>query len=238
MKPLILTILLITIQLTLAQIPPLQAQITINEIELNPEGKDASYEWIELFTTEPLDLTNYILKNNDNQTIKLNQSITDYLIITFNKQWLDNSDEKIYLINNNTILHETPILKDSQNNNKTLQNCNNQYLFKQQTKNTKNNCNKIQPETTATPKQTSPQQNQTPQPTNQTPMQEPIPQQQPSNLIQLTTPKTYNPQSEDIKTQNNIIYQSKNELIKQYSVYGFAILCAILCVLLAFNKLN
>ncbi|MBT4165473.1 hypothetical protein HOE04_00355 [archaeon] len=91
---------------------------------------------------------------------------------------------------------------------------------------------KVQNETTATPKsnQTSPT---SPLQQNQTPLE-----QQPQNTIQLTTPKTYNPQSEDIKTQNNIIYQSKNELIKQYSVYGFAILCAILCVLLAFNKLN
>ena len=63
---------LITILLILITIQSIQAQIIINEIELNPQGKDNGNEWIELYTTEETDLTNYILKNNDNQTIQLN----------------------------------------------------------------------------------------------------------------------------------------------------------------------
>ncbi len=42
---------------------------------------------------------------------------------------------------------------------------------------------------------------------------------------------------EDTKT-NGVIYESKSELIKKYSVFGFALLCVGLSVLLVLNKLN
>jgi hypothetical protein len=44
-------------------------------------------------------------------------------------------------------------------------------------------------------------------------------------------------ETEDIKTQNNIVYESKNELIKKYSIYGFAFLCVILIILLVLIKI-
>jgi len=44
--------------------------------------------------------------------------------------------------------------------------------------------------------------------------------------------------TEDIKTQKNILYESKTELIKKYSVFGFGILCVLLSILLIFDKLN
>jgi len=45
-------------------------------------------------------------------------------------------------------------------------------------------------------------------------------------------------ESEDIKTQNNIIYESKIEIIKKYAIYGFALLCVALSILLIFKKLK
>jgi len=44
--------------------------------------------------------------------------------------------------------------------------------------------------------------------------------------------------TEDIKTKNNIVYESKQELIKKYAIYGFALFCVLLCILLAFEKLK
>ena len=44
--------------------------------------------------------------------------------------------------------------------------------------------------------------------------------------------------TEDLKEQENIIYQSKTELIKKYSIYGFALFCVALSALLAFEKLK
>ena len=46
---------------------------------------------------------------------------------------------------------------------------------------------------------------------------------------------TLNKETESIKTQNNIVYQSKNELIKRYSIYGFITLIIIFLILLAFG---
>ena len=58
------------------------------------------------------------------------------------------------------------------------------------------------------------------------------------DVIQLGRQNNKTEESEDIKTQDNIFYESKIELIKKYSIYGFALLCAILCILLFFKKLD
>jgi hypothetical protein len=44
--------------------------------------------------------------------------------------------------------------------------------------------------------------------------------------------------TEDIKTNNSLLYESKSEKIKKYSLYAFAFLCMILCVLIGFRKLK
>jgi len=43
-------------------------------------------------------------------------------------------------------------------------------------------------------------------------------------------------ETEDIKTEKNTIYKSKNEYIKEYAIYGFAILCVFLIILLLIDK--
>jgi len=43
-------------------------------------------------------------------------------------------------------------------------------------------------------------------------------------------------QTEDIKTDNNIIYKSKNQYIKEYAIYGFTFLCIILIILLLIDR--
>lgn len=45
-----------------------------------------------------------------------------------------------------------------------------------------------------------------------------------------------NQESESIKTEENIVYQSKSEIIKKYSIYAFAILCVFICILLIIKK--
>jgi len=216
-------------------VPIISANIIISEVELNPPGSDAGNEWIELYSKEEINLTNWSIVNNDNQTIFLNQTFQEFLIISLEKQWLDNSDEKVFLIDNNkTIVYETTILEDSKNNEMTLNNCDDEWIFIDSTKGSENNCDIIGEEIQQGVQEESIQEKPLIQQTtkeNQKPATN-------NSLIRLTNSETYNQQTEDIKTQNNILYQSKNELIKIYSIYGFAILCAILCVLLAFNKLN
>lgn len=52
-----------------------------------------------------------------------------------------------------------------------------------------------------------------------------------SNVINLEEPKT-----QVIKTKNNVIYQSKNELIKLYSIYALVILCILFLILLVLKR--
>jgi len=57
------------------------------------------------------------------------------------------------------------------------------------------------------------------------------------SVIKLGTSKV-STETEDIKTQDNIVYESKTELIKKYAIYGFALLCVGICVLLGFKRLS
>jgi len=43
-------------------------------------------------------------------------------------------------------------------------------------------------------------------------------------------------ETEDIKTEKSTIYKSKNEYIKEYAIYGFAILCVFLIILLLIDR--
>jgi len=81
-------------------IPNISA-IIINEVELNPAGDDTGNEYIEFYSKDEINLTEYKIINNDGNELQLNQTFTGYFVFTFEKQWLDNSDEKISLYKNN-----------------------------------------------------------------------------------------------------------------------------------------
>jgi len=57
-----------------------------------------------------------------------------------------------------------------------------------------------------------------------------------SNVIRLGKSIEIN-KKENIKTQSFIIYESKTGIIKKYSVYGFAVLCILLSILIIWNKM-
>lgn len=129
----LMCILLINIGLVLAE-------VRINEVELNPEGSDSGYEWIELYSDEEIDLNGWKLVNNDGQEIDLDQSFQGYLLINLEGQWLDNSDEKVMLKNSSKIISETDVLDDSNNDGRTWNYCDEEWLFYDSTKNSENNC--------------------------------------------------------------------------------------------------
>jgi len=43
---------------------------------------------------------------------------------------------------------------------------------------------------------------------------------------------------EKIEKESRVIYESKNEILKKYTILSFAILCVALVVLFAWNKLH
>ncbi len=58
-----------------------------------------------------------------------------------------------------------------------------------------------------------------------------------ASVIRLNSVNNKINSTESIKTDNYTVYESKTEKIKKHSVYGFAILSVILCILISWNKL-
>ena len=114
--------------------------VVINEIELNPEGADSGNEWVELYSEEEINLTNWRLSNNDGGNITLDFIFYGHHIIELNTQWLDNSEEKIVLFNGSKIIHETPLFNDPYNDDKTWQFCGSNWSMEVNTKGGENIC--------------------------------------------------------------------------------------------------
>lgn len=113
--------------------------IKINEVELNPIGTDAGNEWIEFYSEGEISLEGYRIVNNDGKNISLNGSFSGYYVYVFDKQWLDNSDEKIFLYKDSELIDETKIFEDSKNDNFAWQLCKD-WEFVNSTKGEKNFC--------------------------------------------------------------------------------------------------
>ncbi|MBU3907077.1 MAG: lamin tail domain-containing protein [Nanoarchaeota archaeon] len=120
---------------------PIISSIKINEVELNPEGSDTRNEWIEFYSKEEASLNEYKIKNNDGEEIMSNESgvFSGYYVYIFEKQWLDNSNEKVYLYKGNELVDETTLLSDSKNNNFTWSYCSD-WVFVKGTKGKENEC--------------------------------------------------------------------------------------------------
>ncbi|MBU2497244.1 MAG: lamin tail domain-containing protein [Nanoarchaeota archaeon] len=127
-------------------IPLVSSSIIISEFELNPLGTDSGNEWIELYSdsADEVNLSGWKLVNADNDVIELNGTISgnSFFVILLSGQWLDNSDEKIILINENETIDETPLLSDSSNDNNTWNFCENteEWLFLESSKEQENLC--------------------------------------------------------------------------------------------------
>lgn len=133
-KLLILSILLL----------PLSSALQITEIELNPLGTDAGQEWIEFYSEVSLNLSEYKIINNDQQELSLFGNDSGYFLLILNAQWLDNTDEKIYLYQGNELIQETSLLEDSKNGGFTFQLCGDKWVFRQGTPQQENNCPEIE----------------------------------------------------------------------------------------------
>ena len=113
--------------------------LRITEFESNPLGTDSGNEWIELYNDGEINLEEYKLVNNDGGKVLLNGTISGYFVYIFEKQWLDNTDEKVFLYKNEELIDETDIFDDSKNSDMTWQLCDS-WEFKDQTKGEENSC--------------------------------------------------------------------------------------------------
>jgi len=118
---------------------PLVSALSISEVELNPEGSDSGNEWIEFFSEVQINNSEYKVSNNDGEDLILNLSFQGYYVYYFEKQWLDNSDEKIFLYKNNILIDSTPLLEDIKDNNFSFSKCD-AWEFLGSSENLENNC--------------------------------------------------------------------------------------------------
>ena len=200
--------------------------ITINEVEPNPAGADTGNEWVEFYSNEEVNLEGYKIINNDGDEIVLNGSFSRYYVYTFEKQWLDNSDEKIVLYKEGELIDKTDIFEDNENNDKTWQLCDN-WEFVLSTKESENSCE-------AEPEETTLEEiiNKSEENLNVTELiEEPI-KTEPEKGTQVIKLNTKN-----IKTQKNEEEEEKNFFSKgNYATYGFVFFCVLLGVLFFIRK--
>jgi len=132
--------------------------IKINEVELNPSSGN---EWIELYNDENQDLnvSGWVLYDGLSSPKEIyifpegtiiNQG--DYYIAELNNaRTLNNNGDFVTLYDNNeTKIDETDLLKDSNNNDKTWQLCDSEYIFVESTKEQENSCPIQDPSTNTT----------------------------------------------------------------------------------------
>ncbi len=190
--------------------------IRINEIEMNPKGIDSGNEWIELYSEDEIDIKDYKLINNDGNELALSGSFSGYYVYTFEKQWLDNIDEKIFLYKNDDLIDETNLFEDDKNNELTWQLCDS-WEFLESTKGEENYCERKENEK---------------KDEEVVEENEEIFEKVEKNNTQNIKLGTIELNTKDIKTGND-----KKDLDKSdYAKYGFVIFCILLGLLFVFRK--
>ena len=99
------------------------AELTIYQVENNPPGGDSGHEWLTLinidnsdtFSGYSLQTTNGRIAMYDVPTINLAKC--EYYKFTFPKQAIDNQDDTVKLLHNGTTIYQTPVIKDTKNDN-------------------------------------------------------------------------------------------------------------------------
>lgn len=202
---------------------PFVLGIEITEVELNPAGSDGGAEWIELFSDEEINLGNYKLKNNDGDEIILEGEVSGYYIYLLTSQWLDNKDEKVFIYKGDEKIDESDLLEDVENDDKTWQKCKD-WEFMKSSQGEENDCRVNNEENIEE--------------------DEDVERVELENFVDEIITLGNKSESEEkgaiylspqnIKKQENkeIVFESKDEKIKKYAIYGFALFCIFIIMLL------
>ena len=219
-------------------ITSLASAIRITEVELNPPGKDAGNEWIELYSEEEVNLNGYRLLNNDGDEILFNSGsvFSGYYVYGFSKQWLDNSDEKVFLYKGNSIIDETDLLEDSENSALTWRFCNEEWGFSEETKGRENECEKD----AGTAKEEGREKRGTQKNEDENKKRSPLPEireeTKTSETKKYSLEKISSDSPEVIKLNTKSIKtRDSNEGLRKgrYGIYGLIAFCILLAVLFA-----
>ena len=222
--------------------------LNINEVEQNPAGTDTGFEWVELYSETNINLEGYYLQA-DNKIYNLSGGFSGFLVVVFDTQFLDNSNEAVFLKNSNGLVDETPLLNDPANNGKTQQNCDGSWALKDSTQNMENDCESQQSPTNSTSGQNNNEQSINEDEENindednsseitllQNNNQNNLNQTLTNNLVQQPKKIVLNAKNaEDDKNNDGFI--SNKEKVRRGVLYSFIGFLVVLVILLAWRKL-
>ena len=216
--------LFLIILLFILIIPSISA-IRINEVELNPAGTDSGNEWIELYSKEEINLKDYKLVNNDGGEINLEENFSGYYVYVFSTQWLDNTDEKVFLYKNDELIDETDLFADDKNDGRAWSYCSSSgWQFIESTKEEENGCEKdVSEEEVEDIEKVSEGVNK-----NQTQQQEQIVEPVIEKAPQTITAEVIKLNPKVIKSEGNNEEREKSD----YAIYGFLIFSILLVILI------
>ena len=214
------------------------AEVIITEIESNPAGADSGKEWIKLYSDSKIDLSGWRLINCDGDNYELNDTIEDDFLVEFEGQWLDNSEECVKLYNIDELVDESDKFDDDANDDKTWILCDDGWEFSD------NGCAKKESLEESEERETETDyavETETADKINESvlPVENVIKTiKLGGNIENNSILNVDNKETENIKSKNYIVYESKTELIKKYAIYGFAFLIVVFCVLIMWKKLE
>ena len=207
--------------------------IRINEFEANPSGSDSGNEWVELYSEEEINLESYSLENADGDIYELSGSFSDYFIVHFDSQWLDNVDEKIYLKKEGILIDETGMFDDSKNNGKTWNFCGEEWEFLEDSKGEINSCSEDSEDDES--EENSEDDGEKQEENEEETSQEENEEQEKEEVQSKTTGKIIlNSRGKDSANKE---FVSSEKKVRLGVVYGFLILCVFLIILLALRRL-
>ena len=212
--------------------------VKINEVELNPAGEDNKNEWLELYSASNIDLNGWHIENVKGKNLSLNDSFSGYKIITTPYNFLTNDKQKLILYDNTgNNMQETGIISDSANDGRSWQLCDD-WVFIDSSKGEENNCENSDEEVIVEENETNEDaaeetdnDDKEIEEINSNTMSTPVKEQEITEILEVIKlePK-------DIKSSK--IWKSQTGKIKEYSLVGFALFCAVILIYLLKNGKN
>ncbi|MFC1710709.1 lamin tail domain-containing protein [Nanoarchaeota archaeon] len=211
--------------------------IKITEFESNPSGTDSGKEWIELYSSSEIDLEGYKLINYDGDEIELSGNFSNYYVYEFEKQWLDNKDEKVLLYKNGKVIDQTKIFKDEQNDERSWQLCDD-WVFADSTEQEDNDCGVEEPpeedivEEEEEPIEEEPEEEEPEEERTEGDVIEIMGVETDSQDKIVITAEVINLNPKDIKSDED----NESLSIEDYALYGFIIFFIVIIILFVLKK--
>jgi len=228
-------ILFIFIILNLSSI---SALARMNEIELNPAGDDNKNEWIELYSDSESDLSGWKITNAKGSEFLLNFSIERHYVLYTPYRFLSNEKQKLTLFNRDgESIQESDEITDSANDERTWQYCGGRWEFLGGSKGEKNACESEEEKVISEDKNEAPESSSDEE-------KEPETIDESSDETELIeTNENRQNEANPLLAQDVIklepkgiksekVWKSRTGQIKEYSLAGFALLCAVVLAVL------